>query len=142
MAKDRIYTSSQYRTVVDALKANDVLGMNIVEGKEAFLLAVALGLNDPIPLKNKIGLFLNTALKTSDKALIAYTVLGSLAEDQDIDEYANFDKASDFCEQCAEAGYQVLQKKYNDANCDEELLERRMIKELELLYAQSVAADF
>mgnify|MGYP002514029307 CR=1 FL=1 len=41
MARDRIYTSSQYRGVVDELKKNDVLGLNIVEGKDIFMLAVA-----------------------------------------------------------------------------------------------------
>ena len=63
MARDRVYTSSQYREVVDGLKKNDVLGLNIVEGKDIFMLAVALGLDNPTQLKNKIGLFLNTALK-------------------------------------------------------------------------------
>ena len=61
MARDRVYTSSQYREVVDGLKKNDVLGLNIVEGKDIFMLAVALGLDNPTQLKNKIGLFLNTA---------------------------------------------------------------------------------
>ncbi|MGI6730308.1 MAG: hypothetical protein ACOX5F_00210 [Anaerovoracaceae bacterium] len=75
MAKDRVYTSSQYRTVIDDMKKKDVLGLNIVEGKDVFMLAVAFGIDNPTPLKNRVGLFLNTALKTADKALIASVCL-------------------------------------------------------------------
>ena len=141
MARDRVYTSSQYRTTVDELKKQDVLGLGIVENKDAFLLAVALGLDNPQQLKNKIGLFLNTALKTTDKALIASVLLGTIADDSEIDEKADLDGSIDLCEMCAETGYQVLLKKYNDADCDSDLLARRMIKELELLYTKNVIAD-
>lgn len=57
MARDRIYTSSQYRGVVDELKKNDVLGLNIVEGKDIFMLAVALGLVIQHRLKTKSACF-------------------------------------------------------------------------------------
>ena len=141
MARDRVYTSSQYREVVDGLKKNDVLGLNIVEGKDIFMLAVALGLDNPTQLKNKIGLFLNTALKTADKALMASVLLGTVTDDSQLDEYADQDLSVDLCEQCAESGYQLLLKKYNDADCDPDLMERRMIKELELLFIKNVEAD-
>lgn len=141
MARDRIYTSSQYRGVVDELKKKDVLGLNIVEGKDIFMLAVALGLDDPTPLKNKVGLFLNTALKTADKALMASVLLGTVTDDAQLDEFADQDMSADLCEQCAEAGYQLLLKKYNDADCDPDLMERRLIKELELLFMKNVEAD-
>lgn len=141
MARDRVYTSSQYREVIDGLKKNDVLGLNIVEGKDIFMLAVALGLDNPTQLKNKIGLFLNTALKTADKALMASVLLGTVTDDSQLDEYADQDLSADLCEQCAESGYQLLLKKYNDADCDPDLMERRMIKELELLFMKNVEAD-
>ena len=141
MARDRIYTSTQYKTVVDELKENDVLGLNIAEGKDIFMLAVALGLDNPTPPKNKVGLFLNTALKTADRALIASVLLGTVTDDSQLDQMADFDASADLCEQCAEAGYQVLQKKYNDAGCDVTIFERRLIKELELLYTKNVEGD-
>lgn len=141
MARDRIYTSSQYRTVVDELKENDALGISIAEGKDIFMLAVALGLESPTQLKNKVGLFLNTALKTADRAMIASVLLGTATDDSQLDQMADFDASADLCEQCAETGYQILQKKYNDANCDSTLFERRLIKELELLYAKNVIGD-
>ena len=141
MAKDRIFTSSEYRTVIEDMKKKDVLGLNIVEGKDAFMLAVVLGIDNPSTLKNRIGLFLNTALKTADKALLASVLLGTASDDADIDAYADWDQSTDLCEQCAETGYQVLMKKYNDADCDSDLFERRLIKELELLYMKNVEND-
>jgi len=141
MARDRIYTSTQYKTVIDELKENDVLGLNIAEGKDIFMLAVALGLDSPTQLKNRVGLFLNTALKTADRALIASVLLGTATDDTQLDQFANFDASADLCEQCAETGYQMLQKKYNEANCDITIFERRLIKELELLYTKNVLGD-
>ena len=141
MAKDRVFTSGQYRTVIDEMKKNDVLGLNIVEGKDIFMLAVALGLDNPTQLKNRVGLFLNTALKTADRALMASVLLGTVTDDTQLDEFADQEMSADLCEQCAEAGYQLLQKKYNDADCDSDLLERRMLKELELLFIKNVEAD-
>lgn len=138
MARDRIFTSSQYRTVVDELKSSDVLGLELAEGKDIFMLAVAMGIHNPVQPKNRVGLFLNTALKTADKALIASVLLGTAENDSQIDEFADFDRSADLCEQCAETGYQVLQKKYNDAECDTEVFERRLIKELEMLYVSNV----
>ena len=67
------------------MKKKDVLGLNIVEGKDAFMLAVALGIDKPSELKNRVGLFLNTALKTADKALLASVLLGTVSDDADID---------------------------------------------------------
>ena len=142
MARDRVFTSSQYRTAIDELKKKDVLGLGIVEGKDIFMLAVALGLQDPQPLKNRQGLFLKTALKTADKALMAGVLLGTITDDNDIDANADLDKSMDACEQCAETGYQLLVKKFNDADCDTDLFERRMMKELEMLYNKNVATDF
>lgn len=138
MARDRIYTTDQYRAVVDALKEKDVLGMKMAEGKDIFMFAAALGIADPIPLKKKVGLFLNTALKTSDRALIASMLLGTVEEDSEIDAKADYDSSADLCERCAENGYQILQKKYNDAECDEEVFERRLIREMDFLFTKNV----
>lgn len=141
MAKDRLYVSPTYKTVIEGLKEKDVLGIKIVENKEIFMLAVALGLSKPTPLTKRDGLSLYTALKTADKSLIASVLLGTAINNNDIDSLADFDASINLCEECAETGYTILQNKYNDAGCDEELLERRMIKELEFLYNKNVVAD-
>lgn len=141
MARDRVYTSSQYRVVVDDMKEKDVLGLGLVEGKDTLMLAVALGLANPTQLPNRVGLFLNTALKTTDKALMSSVLLGTVTEDDEIDAFADLDKCLDLCEQCAEAGYQNLLKKYNDAGCDNEVFERMLLKELDFMYSKNVDGD-
>lgn len=139
MAKDRLYVSPDYKSAIEALKEKDVLGIQIAENKDIFMLAVALGLSNPTTLKKRDGLSLYTALKVADRSLMACVLLGTIKDNNEIDLYANFDASTDLCEQCAEGGYTVLQKKYNDAGCDEELLERRLIKELEMLYNKFMA---
>ena len=126
---------------MDELKKKDVLGLNLAEGKDIFMLAVALGLNSPAQLKSKEGLFLNTALKTADRALMASVLLGTVTDEAQLDEYANLELSADLCEQCAEAGYQVLQRLYNDADCNADLLERRLLRDMELLYMRYIEAD-
>ena len=141
MARDRVYTSSQYRVVVDDMKEKDVLGLGLVEGKDTLMLAVALGLANPTQLPNRVGLFLNTALKTTDKALMSSVLRGTVTEDDEIDAFADLDKCLDLCEQCAEAGYQKLLKKYNDAGCDNEVFERMLLKELDFMFTKNVDGD-
>ena len=141
MARDRVYTSSQYRAVIDDLKEKDVLGLGLVEGKEALMVAVSLGLANPSTLPNRVGLFLNTALKTTDKALMASVLLGTATEDEEIDSYADLDKSIDLCERCAEYGYQELLKRYNNSGCDNEVFERLLLKELDFMYTKNVETD-
>lgn len=141
MAKDRLFVSPDFKAAIEGLKEKDVLGLKIVENKEVFMLATALGLDNPTPLKKRDGLSLYTALKTADKAIIASVLLGQATDSNDIDSLADFDASTDLCERCAETGYVILQNKYNEADCDEELFEQRMIKELELKYYKNVAKD-
>lgn len=138
MAKDRLYVSPDYKSVIEELKEKDVLGIKIAENKEVFMVAVALGLSTPSQMKKREGLTLYSALKTADKSLMASVSLGTITDSNDIDKFADFDESTNFCEQCAEAGYIILQKKYNDAACDEDILERRLLKELEMLYNQII----
>lgn len=56
-------------------------------------------------------------------------------------DFADIEKALDLCEQCAESGFKDLRKRIIDAGKDREILERRMMKELDLLYTTNVEAD-
>ena len=56
MARDRIYISEGNKALISDLKKEDVLGLKLSEGKESFLLAVALGLNEPSELGHKSAL--------------------------------------------------------------------------------------
>lgn len=141
MARDRVYINANYREFIDDLKKKDLLGFEMVENKDSFLIAVALGLQSPSQLKSKDGWFLLKNLKSADKALLSSVLLGTANSDEEIDAYADLDKNLGQCEQCAEAGFAILQKKINDANGDEDILEARLLKELDLLYTKVVEND-
>lgn len=138
MARDRVFINSDYRTMVDQMKDTDILGFSMVENKDSFMLAVAMGIDNPIEVKNKDGWFLTKNIKTDDKALMAAVLLGTASGDTDVDEYSDLDKAIDLCERCAESGFYQLRKKKDEADYDEEELERQLLTELDKLYEVNV----
>ena len=85
MARDRVYINSNYRSEIDEMKDSDVLGFSMVENKDSFLLAVAMGVDSPEAVKSKDGWFLMKNLKTTDKALLAAVLLGTANDDSDVD---------------------------------------------------------
>ncbi len=139
--RDRIYINSNYRPEIEEMKNSDILGFSMVENKESFLLAIALGLDTPQSIRNRDGWFLLKNLKTTDKALLASVLLGTANDDSEVDSYADLEKAIDLCEQCAETGFHELRKRVLDAGKDRDILERRMMKELDMLYTTNVEDD-
>ena len=141
MARDRAFINSEHRTFLEEMKKKDILGFgeSIIDTKDVFLLAVALGVNSPAEsFKSRDGYFRLQYLKTADKALLGSVLLGKAETDAEIDEYADLGKSIDLCELCAETGFQVLQSKVNNADGDSDLLERRLLRELDLLYTKNV----
>lgn len=138
MARDRVYINSDFRKLIETMKDGDILGFNLVENKESFLLAVALGIDSPKSTKNKDGWFLMKNLKTADKALLASVLLGTANDDSEVDLYADLEKAIDMCEECAESGFEKLQRMIIEANCDSSVIEGNLLEELDRLYALNV----
>ena len=139
---DIIYINEQYRSFIDELKANDVLGFKLLGNKESFMLAVALGINQPTECKKKrFGWTRKSYIKTADKAMWASVLLGTATTDDEINQYADLDKSIELCEQCAETGFDILKQQYEKAESDAEVFERRMLKALDLLYTQNVEND-
>lgn len=139
---DIIYINEQYRSFIDELKANDVLGFKLLDNKESFMLAVALGVNQPTECKKKrFGWTRKSYIKTADKAMWASVLLGTATTDEEINQYADLDKSIELCEQCAETGFDILKQQYEKAEGDAEVFERRMLKALDLLYTQNVEND-
>ena len=133
-----MFINSIYRAEVDKMKENNQLGFDMVENKDSFMLAVAMGVAIPEPVKSKDGWFLMKNLKTADKALLAAVLLGTAQNDSEVDSYADIDKAIDLCEECAEAGFRELTKKILEAGNDRDILERRLLKELDMVYSVNV----
>lgn len=139
---DIIYINEQYRSFIDELKANDVLGFKLLDNKESFMLAVALGINQPTECKKKrFGWTRKSYIKTADKAMWASVLLGTATTDDEINQYADLDKSIELCEQCAETGFDILKQQYEKAESDAEVFERRMLKALDLLYTQNIEND-
>ena len=139
---DIIYINEKYRSFIDELKSKDVLGFKLLDNKESFMLAVALGIDKPVDCqKKKFGWTRKSYIKSSDKAYWASVLLGTATNDEEINQYADLDKSVELCEQCAEAGWEILKQQYDNAEGDAEVFERRMFKKLDLLYAQTVEND-
>lgn len=142
VAGDIIYINEKYRSFIDELKTNDVLGFKLLDNKESFMLAVALGVNQPTECKKKrFGWTRKSYIKSADKAMWASVLLGTATTDEEINQYADLDKSIELCEQCAETGFEILKQQYDKAEGDAELFERRMMKALDLLYTQMVEND-
>lgn len=141
MARDRVYIDASYRKFMDEIKKLDLLGLNLVENKDSFMLAVALGLDTPEDIKTKDGWFLTKYLKTVDKSLVASVLLGTVNNDDEVDQYADLDRSIDLCERCAVSGFKELRKRIIASNGDEELLEKRLIKEMDSWYLNFVKSN-
>ena len=136
---DIIYINEKYRSFIEELKAHDVLGFKLLDNKESFMLAVALGVNNPMDCqKKRFGWTRKSYIKTADKALWASVLLGTATYDEEINQYADLDKSIELCEQCAETGFEYLKQQYDKAEGDGDLFERRMLKALDLLYTQVI----
>ena len=119
------------------------LGLNHAENKEKFILAMGLGYEKPREIVNKYsaGLTLRTAIKTADEAFMAAALLGTLTSDADINAKANFSDVAAYAEKCADTGFDILWEMIDDAEGDEELLERRILQKMDLWYLQYVEND-
>lgn len=52
-SRDIIYINEKYRSFIEELNAHDVLGFKLLDNKESFMLAVALGVNNPTDCQRK-----------------------------------------------------------------------------------------
>ena len=136
--RDRLYINVLYRDQIDVWKEKKVLGIDMLENKDIFLLAVALGMGSPVEIQGKRDGFIRTSyIKSRDKSLLASLLLGKLESQEDIDRFANDDLAYEEAERCAESGFAILKNMIDSAACDEELIEKRVLDLLlrhEVLY--------
>ena len=140
--RDRIYFNSKYRDFLKELDLKNTLGLHLVNQKDLFMIAMALGLNEPTDISGKReGLFLLKDVKSSDRAIFASITLGNLSDEKDIDKYANDEINYSEGERCAEAGYAISKKKIDDSAGNEELLATRLLSELDLLYESNVKSN-
>lgn len=139
--RDRIYYPKKYKQFNQSLSNHEItkLGLDTLSNLELFKLAVAFGLDNPQDFNGgKEGLFLLKDLKTTyDQSLINIIKLGVANNDDEIDEFIDIELNYSEAERCAVTGFEILQNLVNN-NQDEELLIKKMIRELEQLYLTNV----
>lgn len=139
--RDRMYYPRKYKQFNKALTNHDIksLGLDTLSNLDLFKLAVAYGLDDPTDFDGaKEGLFLLKDIKTTyDQSLLNIVKLGTASNNDEIDEFCNLELNYDEAEKCACTGFSKL-KELIESNNDEELLIKKMIRELETLYLTNV----
>lgn len=141
VTRDRIYYPRKFKQFNQALTNHEIktLGLDNLSKLDLFKLAVAYGLDDPKDFDGaKEGLFLLKDIKsTSDQSLFNTIKLGIANNNDEIDEYSDLELNYNEAERCACSGFGKL-KDLVESNQDEELLIKRMIRELENLYLANV----
>ncbi|MGI6721775.1 MAG: hypothetical protein ACOX4I_04330 [Anaerovoracaceae bacterium] len=133
------------REYLEKLYKDKILGLNsTIDNKDQALFFAALGIDNPtkLPSRDSSGWFRLESIKTSaDKALMSCPLLGTASNDKEVDEYTDLDACMDYIEKCAENGFSVLEEKIEKADGDNDLIERRMLKNLDFLYTNNVEND-
>lgn len=142
--RDRIYYPRKFKQFNQSLTNHEIktLGLDNLSKLDLFKLAVAYGLDNPKDFDGaKEGLFLLKDIKsTYDQSLFNTVKLGIANNNDEIDEYCNLELNYDEAERCANSGFEKL-KDLVELNQDEELLIKKMIRELENLYLTNVKLE-
>ena len=141
--RDRLNINLNYRELmINEWDEKNILGMHMLETKDIFLLATALGLDTPEDIQGKKdGYVRSSYIRTYQKALMASILLGLEENREKVDEYANEDVNYDEAERCAESGFKKLKEMIDSADGDMELLEKRIFSHLNMLYQKNVASN-
>lgn len=141
--RDRLFINLKYRDgMLKKWDEENILGIHMLETKDVFLLAAALGLNEPKDIEGKKDGYVRLSyIKTYQKSLIASILLGLEENKENIDSFANAEVNYDEAERCAEAGFIKLKEIIESAGGDTELLEKRILAQLNMLYQKNVAAN-
>lgn len=141
--RDRLFINLKYREgMLKKWDEENILGMHMLETKDIFLLATALGLNEPKEIDGKKDGYVRLSyIKTYHKSLIASILLGLEENRENVDAFANADVNYDEAERCAESGFIKLKEMIESAGGDMELLEKRIFSQLNMLYQKNVASN-
>ena len=144
MAKNIVNYNRGRREFLEQLHQKGIFGLGAsIDNKEQALFLAALGCDTPVQLSSKKdegGWFrTESVVKYSrDVAMMSCILLGTAATDDDYDKFSQLDAYMDHVEKCAESGFCIIERKLEESGGDNQLLERRMLKELDLLYTTNV----
>ena len=143
MIRDRAYIGAGKKDFINKISLKSIMGLNCTENKDIFLLAMALGMDEPKEIEGKRFEFVRYEyIKPWDRAMLSALLLGTMVEGDEVDAYIDFEKSVDLAEKCAENGFDVLEKLVMEVDEDDERLTARLMKKLDLWYNQNVGSDF
>ena len=137
---DRIFISKKNRDLVEkwSNEKTNVLDFKEIENIEKFTFLAALGINEPKELdKSKDGYIRYDSIKSDEKSILSSILLGN-AQDDEIDLFATEEMCYKKSELCAETGFEELEKRIQESQGDEELLCKKLMSEIDLLYESKV----
>lgn len=136
---DRIFINKKYKQYIDEW-SNDknYLDFKTIENIEKFTIAAALGVNNPIPIDGtREGYVRLQSISSDNKAILSSILLGK-KNNQEIDGLANDEACYKYAEECVESGLSILKEKIDEANGDENLLCKKLMVEIDMLYETNV----
>ena len=140
-----IYYGEGRRELLSRLFDKGIFGLSpsIANKDQAFFIA-SWGINAPEPYKKKdsSGWIRSDYIKfAEEKAIMSTPLLGTAETDEDVGRFAEYGEYKDYFEKCIEKGFQEIEKLVAEASWDNNLLERRVLTSLDLLYTQYIEND-
>ena len=141
-AETIIYYGEGRRDFLTRLFEKGIFGLSqsISNKDQAFFIA-SWGIVDPKDYKKRdnSGWIRSDYIKfAEEKALMSTPLLASALNDEEVGEYAEYGIYKTHFEKCIEKGFQVIEEKVEDAHWDNNLLERRVLSDLDLLYTKYI----
>ncbi len=133
---DRINIEQEQRKLIDELKNSKMLNIKILGNSELFLLAVAFGFDNPKDLKSKDGYVLFSTLNDKFKSMVSSINLAKCETSDDIEHSSNLERNIEMAEKHAKTGFEELSQLFSED--DEELLFKRMLHKVDMLYKVNI----
>ena len=131
------------REVVAKMKEHNLLSIGKGEGdsnnKDIYLLAIALGLENPVDKMSRPESWTRTVnFGGFDKSLVKAAYLGTAADGDDISRYCDAREAFSYCKMLTDAGFLEIDKFAQEASYDPELMVKKMLEYVESIYDEVI----
>ena len=131
--------SENSREIVAKMKNHNLLalgkGENDMNNKDIYLLAVAMGLDNPTEQMIKPESWTRVVnFSEKDKALIISALLGTAGSTDEIEEYCDLNNAISYCKKFTDAGFEEIDRIAADVKYNPELLVRKMLNYVDEIY--------
>lgn len=144
-AETIIYYGEGRRELLNDFYKNNIFGLSPAIGNkdQAFFIASwGIGAPESYKKRDNSGWIRSDYIKfAEEKAIMSAPLLSTAVTDDDIGDFAEYGVYKDYFEKCVEKGFQVIEEKVKEAGWDNNLLERRVLSELDLLYTNYIEND-